>query len=49
VQLVRPIDGSWRLAIDDITSLVSGTWQAVRRVNRVELVMDSTAKWRPRR
>jgi hypothetical protein len=44
-----PIDGSWRLAIDDVPSLVSGTWQAVRHENRVELVMDSTAKWRPGR
>jgi hypothetical protein len=44
-----PLDGSWRLAVDDLPSLVSGTLHAARSGSQVELMMDSTAEWRPGR
>jgi hypothetical protein len=41
------IAGSWRLAIDDEPSVVSGSWTARRVPNGVELTLDSTAEWSP--
>jgi hypothetical protein len=39
--------GTWRLAVDDVPSLVSGTWSATRSGQAVDLAMESTAPWRP--
>ena len=41
------VAGSWRLAVDRDESLVSGSWEARRVGERVELALDSTAPWRP--
>jgi hypothetical protein len=40
-------EGSWRLGIDHAASVVAGSWSARRDDRSVELVMDSTAEWRP--
>ena len=40
-------NGTWRVAIDDEPSIVSGSWSARRTSERVDLSLVSTAPWRP--
>lgn len=42
-------DGAWRLAIDREASVVGGTWHMQRAGDRVDVVLDSTHRWRPGR
>ena len=44
-----PVGGTWRLGIDQAASVVAGTWQVQRAADRVDLVIDSTSRWRPGR
>ena len=41
------VGGEWRLGIDMQGSVVGGTWHVERAGESVDLVLDSTAKWRP--
>lgn len=43
------VGGTWRLGIDEAPTVVAGTWAAERRGDRVELAMEVTRGWRPRR
>lgn len=40
-------EGTWRVDIDTTLSVVGGSWSARRTATRVDLVMDSTQRWRP--
>jgi hypothetical protein len=41
--------GRWRLAVDGDPAVVAGSWTAGRTRDRVDLVLDVTRGWRPRR
>jgi hypothetical protein len=44
-----PVEGTWRLGIDGDTAVVGGLWAAERRRDCVDLVVDVTRGWTPKR
>lgn len=44
-----PVRGTWTVGIADVPAITGGTWIAGRTGDTVELTMDVTRRWRPRR